>query len=205
MSDDPRLRELVGQFVAAAPPAPPLPEASRRVRARPPIVLVTLASLVVVGVLVVSLAVLPQRKQQTKVVGGSMTPRATASARPRSPNAVIFTCLGQPEVAPSMISACGDGNAGVKQLHWTEWGTARATSNGLRWANDCQPTCAQGHFHYYPAKVVVYSLGTISGRPAYTKLDVMVSGPHPSYVQDIEHYDLTCQWRGTAAEQRCPH
>jgi len=90
----------------------------------------------------------------------------------------------------SIVFACGDGNAGLKQLVWRGWGASRASATGVRYQNDCEPNCAAGRFHEYPAMVVASAPGAVGGRNAYTMLEVTVSGPHPPQIHNPELYAL---------------
>jgi len=80
-------------------------------------------------------------------------------------------------VAPStFIIACGDGGIGVQRLRWTSWTPKLASGYGTFWENDCKPSCAQGHFHYYPSLEVLWGSAAVKGHPAdrrYTKLTVI--------------------------------
>jgi hypothetical protein len=42
----------------------------------------------------------------------------------------------------SIIIACGDGNIGLVDLHWTSWGQTTATASGVDTWNTCVPDCA---------------------------------------------------------------
>jgi hypothetical protein len=96
--------------------------------------------------------------------------------------------LSQLEVRPaSLLLACSDGTAGLKDLTWTHWGdnmttgspgkvvpSATATGTGEFSLNDCNPNCAQGHDQDYQVQVtlsVVYSSpqgGTYFGQASLT-------------------------------------
>jgi hypothetical protein len=118
-------------------------------------------------------------------------PVTTPSAPIARPRTVIFNCLKGADSAPAtIVFACADAGAGLRRLSWTQWGAPRAIAVGVRYQNDCVPNCAGGHFHEYPARAVAYTLGTIAGRRAYTRLDVTVSGPHPTYIKNLERYEL---------------
>jgi hypothetical protein len=52
-----------------------------------------------------------------------------------------------------MLIACGDGNAQVVRLRWTEWTSAAAVGVGIWRQNDCRPDCADGKFHDYPVRL----------------------------------------------------
>jgi hypothetical protein len=57
----------------------------------------------------------------------------------------IFDCTSQASTAPStFVLSCADENSLVKDLHWTNWGSATATATGLGSWNDCTPDCAGG-------------------------------------------------------------
>jgi serine/threonine protein kinase len=65
------------------------------------------------------------------------------------------------EVQPKQITDSGDGSGYVKDLVWSDWGSAQATATGTQEVNDCNPNCAQGSFTGYPATV------TLAGLTAY--------------------------------------
>ena len=68
----------------------------------------------------------------------------------------VLTCPGHTEVRPrSYLMSCGDANASWKNMVWTSWGPRTASGTGDLYQNDCTPNCASGHFHTYPAKVVL--------------------------------------------------
>jgi len=82
------------------------------------------------------------------------------------------------------ILACADGNALLQGLHWATWTPQLASAYGTFVANDCQPSCAGGHFHSYPAVVTAWGSGSVQGRPAerrYTELTLMFPGARPPY------------------------
>ena len=54
--------------------------------------------------------------------------------------------------------------------------------------NDCTPYCAAGHFHRYPALVVLWGSKAVgSGEHAYTKLTLILTGPRPGYDDSVHH------------------
>ena len=57
-----------------------------------------------------------------------------------------------------------------------------ASGYGTEYENDCKPDCAQGHIHYYPALVVLWGSGSVSGHPAerrYTEVTLVYPGARP--------------------------
>lgn len=105
-------------------------------------------------------------------------------------------CLGKPKVKPSVVVlACGDGNFGLKQLHWIGWGETRAAATAVAYANDCLPYCAAGHFHSYRAVVVVDGAQRCGSVTAYRRVTVAFVGPTPypkARVSDLV-YTLRCR------------
>ena len=62
-------------------------------------------------------------------------------------------CL-HPAVEPvRIVLSCGDFGAFLKSLNWAFWRDDRAKSGGQLSLNDCDPSCAEGHFHDYHAVV----------------------------------------------------
>lgn len=49
---------------------------------------------------------------------------------------------------------------------------AAVEPDSARWQNDCMPSCAQGHIHYYPVLAMLWGSATVQGHPgewSYTK------------------------------------
>jgi hypothetical protein len=111
------------------------------------------------------------------------TTALTASAAPKF---VYLGCLNDAEVAPSRISNCGDGAMGLMGLHWTSWTSHLASGYGTYFLNDCTPTCAGGHFHGYPALVVLWGSAPVTGHPSerkYTEMTLVFTGTRPPFYQ----------------------
>ena len=85
----------------------------------------------------------------------ALTP-AVAVAQSSAPITALPDCQGAPHARPAnVIFACGDGGVYASNLRWTNWGEQFATGVGTLSKNDCEPNCAQGHFHTSPVAVVV--------------------------------------------------
>ena len=80
----------------------------------------------------------------------------------------------------SIVFACGDGNFGLTGLRWRGWNGAVATARGNAYANDCEPSCAGGHFGRYPVRVRAYRARTMGEDGyAYTRLARQLSRAAP--------------------------
>jgi hypothetical protein len=84
----------------------------------------------------------------------------------------------------SVILACGDGNAWLRNMRWSAWDGRVARGRGLSYENDCIPYCAVGQFHWYPVRVVASKpkLQTCDGtrRYVYQRLRVTYTGNRPT-------------------------
>jgi hypothetical protein len=117
---------------------------------------------------------------------GRASSALTASAT--APKFVLLGCNHNAEVAPSGISNCGDGAVGEQGLHWTSWTSHLASGYGTYFLNDCTPTCAGGHFHTYPATVVLWGSAAVSGHPSerkYTEMTLIFTGTRPPFSQVV--------------------
>jgi hypothetical protein len=77
------------------------------------------------------------------------------------------------EVQPKEISISGDSTGEVKDLVWSNWGSAQATATGTELLDDCNPNCAEGHNTPYPATVTVAGLTPYgTGLEAYSTIVV---------------------------------
>src|SRR5436305_192264 len=90
-----------------------------------------------------------------------------ALAAPNAPATVYVGSIGT-DGAPwtdrlheprRLIPCSADANCQVIGTTWRHWGTARASGRGVARVNDCQPDCADGHFHTFRgAGVLAYRL-----------------------------------------------
>ena len=104
----------------------------------------------------------------------------TAGAAP--PKFILLGCNGNAEVAPAGIDNCGDGSVGLSGLHWTSWNAHLASGYGTYYLNDCTPTCANGHYHTYPALIDLWGSAAVKGHPAerkYTEMTLVFTGTRP--------------------------
>ena len=109
-------------------------------------------------------------------------------AAPATP--VVFDCPGQHALVKpkTFVLACADGNSLFDQLTWTTWTSGLASAKGTLVQNDCVPYCAAGHFHPYPALVVLWGSKAIGhGEHAYTRLTEILTGPRPGYYDAVHH------------------
>jgi len=125
-----------------------------------------------------------------------LTLSGSAQAAPAHPAAapaarmVVFDCPGQHAMVrpKSFVLACADGNSAFDKLTWSAWGPGLASAKGTLVQNDCTPYCAAGHFHRYPALVVLWGSKAVgSGEHAYTKLTLILPGARPGYYDSVHH------------------
>jgi hypothetical protein len=104
------------------------------------------------------------------------------------PKFVLLGCADDAQVAPSGISNCGDGAAGLTGLRWTSWTSHLASGYGTYYLNDCTPTCVGGHFHTYHALVALWGSGAVKGHPSqrkYTEMTLIFTGTRPPFYQVV--------------------
>jgi hypothetical protein len=70
----------------------------------------------------------------------------------------------------SIVAACGDGNFYFTGLSWSTWSASGGSGAGTAHQNDCDPYCAAGHFHTYPATVRLDLPKSCNGRRELTRL-----------------------------------
>lgn len=126
---------------------------------------------------------------------GAAALTAASGAAAAHPTA-LPNCLGKPTVRPSaVVLACGDGNFGVKRLHWIGWGGAAAAATGIAYANDCKPYCAAGHFRDYRAVIVADGAERCGSVTAYRRVTVAFVGrsPYPNAKVSDLVYPFRCR------------
>jgi len=140
----------------------------------------TIASAFAIAGLGLSLALVgPAGAAPTSAAAQTRAGSAAASAQP-----VVLNCLGKAQVKPGTITlTCADGNDALIQLHWTSWTPQLASAYGTERANDCKPSCAEGHIHYYPMLAMLWGSATVTGHPGehrYTKATLSYSKGRPA-------------------------
>jgi hypothetical protein len=71
----------------------------------------------------------------------------------------IFDCSTTSSVAPStLVLSCADANSMVKNIHWSKWGSSKATGTGVGSWNDCTPDCAGGTWQSANVAITAYRL-----------------------------------------------
>jgi len=109
---------------------------------------------------------------------------------------VVFDCPGQPaRVRPStFIVTCADGGIQFDKLSWTSWTPGLASATGTLEENDCTPDCAGGHFHAYPALVILWGSKAVPDHPGercYTMMTSILTGARPRYYDYTHHKWVT--------------
>jgi hypothetical protein len=94
-------------------------------------------------------------------------------------------------VAPRhyIVIACGDGNLYLNGLQWRYWHRYDARGHGYLVANDCDPSCAEGHFHRYPARFHLTRARTDHGHFVFHHVTVRFTGnrpAHPRYLKELQ-------------------
>jgi hypothetical protein len=106
-----------------------------------------------------------------------------ATGQPAVTRYVLLNCLDKGQVRPgSYVLACADDGTGFQDLHWTSWTPRLASGYGTEYQNDCTPSCAEGHEHYYPVLVVAWGTGSVPGHLAerrYTQLTLIYPAARP--------------------------
>jgi hypothetical protein len=106
-----------------------------------------------------------------------------AHAAPAGSGYVLYDCGFRGQVKPATeVLTCADAGIVLESLRWASWTPRFASASGTLTENDCKPSCVQGHFHNYPAVVVLWGSGSVPGHPAlrrYTHLTLIFTGARP--------------------------
>lgn len=111
--------------------------------------------------------VAPPAVGRTRIRGPqSISVHAASAALPKLPG---LTPAARPAVIDgwtgdgSQVIGGADGNplpnqqgSGFGHVRWSLWTHRRAAGHGVVWANDCEPSCDDGHWHKYPTAVRAY-------------------------------------------------
>jgi hypothetical protein len=110
-------------------------------------------------------------------VAAHAAPLRTASTSKRY---LTSDCV-RPHFRPHrIILACGDGNFYINHISWDDWDGKVSHGKGTARQNDCDPSCAGGQFHSYPAKVRASKVRDCQGKRTYMRLRWTYTGSRPS-------------------------
>ena len=79
-------------------------------------------------------------------------PTPTSVINYSTPESSVFTfmCELTNQYKPdTFYTACADGYAGIRKIHWSSWGAKGATGSGYRFGNPCNPDCASDSVQDY--------------------------------------------------------
>lgn len=132
---------------------------------------------------------------------GTVGPARSAAT---SVQLVVFDCPGQAKalVKPTnFILTCADANSVLARLSWTSWTPGVASAAGVLSENDCTPYCAAGHFHSFPALVILWGATAVRNHPGehcYAKMTIILTGTRPRYYDYLTHEWVTAPQTQTA-------
>jgi hypothetical protein len=106
---------------------------------------------------------------------------AVSPARPAT-RPEVFNCQKAQVKPGSFTLTCADGNDYLSHLSWSSWTASSASGTGTDMVNDCQPYCAAGKFHSYPANVVFWRSVPVPGHPGqhyFSRVTLRFPGARP--------------------------
>jgi len=59
-----------------------------------------------------------------------------------------------PMFEPANVELAGDGTYKLENMTWQTWSSTQAVGTGTAGIDDCNPSCAGGHWYYVPVKAV---------------------------------------------------
>jgi hypothetical protein len=125
----------------------------------------------------------------------ALPPRSTTTAPPTTSTTTTGAShaqlVAEPGCAPdgsqrsvrpvAFVLACGDGNARIEQAHWINWTNQNAHGTGVLVQNDCQPSCASGHFHNASVDLALTTPTPMNGYLVFSILTIQFHAHFPPY------------------------
>ncbi|MCL2584598.1 MAG: hypothetical protein FWE35_19305 [Streptosporangiales bacterium] len=123
------------------------------------------------------------RPAASRPAPGPSSSRPSAPATSPALTRVVADCdVASPGLSarPSgIVIACADGNLGVENMTWSNWGTLAASGQGTLYENLCQPNCAEGKYGKYPVAVTLSGVKSSSEGRYFSELSVTWEGTRP--------------------------
>jgi hypothetical protein len=89
-------------------------------------------------------------------------------------------CLSNVQYKPHTITVfCADAGMLIRHIHWSRWGATRARGkSSYAYANNCKPSCAEGHFYRYHVRLLLFRVRycEASSAPIFTRMRVTFTG-----------------------------
>jgi hypothetical protein len=86
---------------------------------------------------------------------------------------------GAAQVKPSTLYASPTNGPFAKRLHWSGWGTNRATATGTTYYDTCEPNCSSG-YQSTSGEVILSGVHSCGGHLRYSLLRIVYL-PAPEY------------------------
>jgi len=84
----------------------------------------------------------------------------------------VTNCDMQDYKPESITKFCADGGVTIASIEWESWSKNGASGKGIYYANDCEPSCAEGKFHEANVVITLSKIKSINGKPTLTFIDV---------------------------------
>jgi hypothetical protein len=118
---------------------------------------------------------------------------AAGGPPPATGEPVVFADCQKPAVEPNSITiACGDADFVLEDLEWSSWGGDTADASAVARVNSCEPSCADGKWQEYDAKVSLSTIEECKGESAYAAASIDFAGKSPAGFDDPYETDLAC-------------
>lgn len=79
---------------------------------------------------------------------------------------------------PPRLNPSVDGSLFMRGMQWTVWDDRHAVGRGIAHVNDCDPSCADGHYATYPVTVRLSRPRELCGSRFFTAIRVRGPGYH---------------------------
>jgi hypothetical protein len=132
---------------------------------------------------------------------GSGQKTVHVAVSPARPAAVpeVFNCQKAQVKPGTFILTCADGNDVLSRLSWSSWTASSARGTGTDMVNDCQPYCAAGKFHSYPADVTFSRSVPVPGHPGqhyFSRVTLRFPGARPPVYSHGQPVSGPKTWNG---------
>jgi hypothetical protein len=125
-----------------------------------------------------------------------VAPAAALASAGSSKQVWVTTCTTAQYKPAVIVLACADVSTYLTKLKWTRWTESRATGTGTEKANDCNPSCINGHFHSYPVAVVLSKATSCHKQKhkVFDDLKLTFTGKRPAQTPKTLKLTLDCPY-----------
>ncbi len=117
-------------------------------------------------------------------ISGCGSPQNTESEA-TSPEIYVVNCFETAQKPVELVLYCADAGQILSEIKWTTWSEPIAQGTGISYANDCEPSCAEGNDVISNVEIsLINPITSSDGKRVFSQVEIQYDKVQPSGVMD---------------------